>query len=355
MARFIYGGGGDGDIIRTTGVPYINASANVYDARTGGNPVTDLQNITGAAITSVTTDSFGQAIFFGPDNYISVLWLDFGSGVRWALSPKAVDLTATRAITVQRAADAAGASLTTKAALPYHAADPLEQALATKLDPLVIPRFASQAARDAAFPSPVTGDRCWRDDLQADQVYVTALAAWRTILFANRLGPTGAGSGSVSNTATETQLAGINCPGTVTAGATFRVTAYGTAIQAASTTPTLRFRLRVGGVSGVLLATNSYTAVTNASPTARPWQVTGHITVMSVGASGTWFGNLRSSSVFTSTTAADSTQPAVRVDGTATGTRDTTTTQTLALTAQWDVASASNVCTLYGWNWERIN
>lgn len=171
MARFLYGGGGDGDIIKPTGVPYINSAALVYNARAGGTQVTDLQDITGASVWQVTSDSNGQVIFYGPDAYIGVLWLDFGSGVRWALSPKAVDLAAARAITVQRAADAAAPSYTPKTHLPYNVKDPLEQMLTTALDPLVIPRFASFTDRDAAFPAPVNGDRCYRTDLTSDQVY----------------------------------------------------------------------------------------------------------------------------------------------------------------------------------------
>lgn len=182
MARFLFGAGGDGDIIKPTGTPFINATALVYNSRTGGTQITDLQSVAGGAISQVTTDSNGQVIFFGPDSFIGVLWLDFGSGssVRWALSPKAVDLAATQAITVQRAADAAAASLTAKGKLPFNAADPLEQALTTALDPLVIPRFATQAARDAAFPSPVNGDRCYRSDLLVDQVYTGS--AWTTLV-----------------------------------------------------------------------------------------------------------------------------------------------------------------------------
>lgn len=182
MARFLYGGGGDGDVIKPTGTPFLNTTALVYNSRSGGTLITDLQNISGTSIGQVTTDSNGQAIFFGPDNYIGTLWLDFGSGsgVRWALSPKAVDLAATRAIAVQRTADAATPSFTTKAHLPYNAADPLEQALATALDPLVIPRFATAAARDTAFPAPANGDRCYRTDLAADQVYTGT--AWVTLV-----------------------------------------------------------------------------------------------------------------------------------------------------------------------------
>jgi hypothetical protein len=353
VARFIYGGGGDGDIIKPTGVPYINAGANVFDARSGGSQISDLQNISGVAITSVTTDAFGQAIFYGPDNYIGVLWLDFGSGVRWAVSPKAVDLAATRAVAVQRAADAAATTPTTKAGLPYNAADPLEQALATALDPLVIPRFASPSARDAAFPSPQNGDRVWRTDLAAEQIYNGQLGLWRATSFAYNFGTVG-GSVTVSNTTTETVLATAAVPAGVVAGATYRITAYGTLIQAASTTPNISFRTKVGGISGTTMSSTLFTAASNASPAPRPWRAEGFITVVSTGTSGTWFGNLGTQSSITSTTSLNTADASVRTDGTTAVTRDTTVSQLLVLTAQWNTASTSNICVQYGWVWERI-
>lgn len=353
MTRFIYGGGGDGDIIKPTGVPFINAGANVFDARTGGTQITDLQNITGASITTITTDSFGQAIFYGPDNYIAPLWLDFGSGVRWALSPKAVDLAATRAIAVQRAADALTTTPTTKASLPYNTADPLEQALANALDPLVIPRFASVSARDAAFPSPVNGDRCWRNDLAAEQTFNGQIGLWRTTNFASSFGSVG-GTVVLSNSATETSLSAVSAPANIVAGATYRVTAYGTLIVAASTTPNVTFRLRIGGIPGVIAASNNYVAASTASPGLRPWKAEGMINVLTTGVSGTWFANLTSRSAITSTTTLNQADAALRTDGTAAITRDTTVTQSLTMSAQWSAASASNICTQHGWSWERV-
>jgi hypothetical protein len=353
MTRFIYGGGGDGDIIQPSGAPYANATASVYNARTGGTSVTDLQNMSGAAITTVTTDSYGQAIFYGPDAYIGVLWLSFGVGPRWAISPKAVDLASAQAIAVQRAADFTGASFTTKAALPYHANDPLEQALASKLDPLVIPRVASQAARDAAFPSPVSGDRCWRTDLNTEQTYNGSLGVWRSTSFATSFGSVG-GTVTVSNTATETALSGLSVPANSPAGATFRVTGYGNIIQAASTTPTVTFRLRVGGVGGTILGSGAFTAISNATPTLRAWRAVGHVTILTTGASGTWFGNLSTETSITSSGTLSSSDPAVRTDGTATATRDTTTLQSLHFGVQWGTASASNIVIQHGWFWERV-
>jgi hypothetical protein len=355
MTRFIYGGGGDGDIIKPTGVPYINATANVYDARTGGSQITDLQNMSGAGITIVTTDAFGQAIFYGPDNYIGTLWLDFGSGVRWGLSPKAVDLAAARSIAVQRASDAATPSYTQKAHLPYNANDPLEQALATALDPQVLPRFSSATARDAAFPSPQEGDRCYRTDIRIEQVYNASLASWCAASYAWALGASGGGSVVVSNTTTETQLSGATVPPNPVAGATFRVTAYGITQQAANTTPTINFRLRVGGVTGSALATTTFTAASDSSPSNRSWQVQGHVTLVSVGPLANWFGNLTGHSLITSTSVLNSTGASVRSDGSALITRTTVSSQVLSLSVQWDTASSSNTCTMYGCFWERVN
>jgi hypothetical protein len=206
MTRYLYGGGGDGDIIKVTGVPYINATALVYSARSGGTQITDLQDVGGLTIWQVTTDGVGQVLFYGPDNFIGVLWLDFGSGPRWALSPKAVDLAATQAITVQRAADAAAPAYTPRAHLPYNNSNPLGKNLALAMDPLVIPRFGSSAARDAAFPTPQNGDRCYRTDLHQDQLYgedglwtgLVGVSAWNqnAIVVSPASGTFGMGSGS---------------------------------------------------------------------------------------------------------------------------------------------------------------
>lgn len=178
MTRYLYGGGGDGDIIRTTGLPFANSSANVHTTRTGASPVTDLQNVSGAATTNITTDVNGQALFYGPDNYIGVLWLDFGVGVRWALSPKDVSAAALQAHAVQRAADLTAATRTKKAGLRTNVADPLLNALAGDLDPLVEPRFASASLRDDAFPAPADGDRCYRTDLHCAMRYHGGAGRW---------------------------------------------------------------------------------------------------------------------------------------------------------------------------------
>lgn len=354
MARYLYGGGGDGDIIQTTGLPYANAQATVWDARTGGSQITDLQTVSGTAVSSITTDGYGQAIFYGPDTYIATLWLQFASGPRWGLSPKAVDLAATRALVVQRSNDNTNPAKTVKAALPYSANAPLEQNLATTLDPLVIPRYASASARDAAFPSPTDGDRVHRTDLGCDQVFHGGMGSWRNHYFLNP-GSTGS-TKTVSGTTTETALCTVTLPANVIwAGASWRVTAWGTVVQAASTTPTITLRARIGGTTGPVLAANVYTAASNASPTTRSWRAELLLTVQTEGTSGTWFGTLSSRSTITSTGANTSSAPTALLDGTTAQTQDTTVASSAVLTAQWSASSASNSLVLDGWTTEQLH
>jgi hypothetical protein len=52
-----------------------------WTAQTGGTQVTDLQNMAGGAITTVSTDANGGFQFKGPDE-IYQLWMDSGIGAR---------------------------------------------------------------------------------------------------------------------------------------------------------------------------------------------------------------------------------------------------------------------------------
>lgn len=353
MARFLYGGGGDGDVIKPTGVPYISATAIVYDARTGGNPVTDLQNMAGAAITQVVTDTYGQAIFYGPDMFIGVLWLDFGSGVRWGLSPKAVDLAATKAISAQRAADNAGAAFTLKAALPYNANDPLEQALTTKLDPLVIPRFSSISARDAAFPVPVAGDRCYRTDTDMEQVYQGGQAQWR-----NRPAMTPSSfTTTLSNTIGETSLGALVIPGNnASTGATYRIRVFGTLTALTGTSPTFNWQFRIGGVGGSRMAQSGPRTPIVAGAANRIFIIEALATCLATGTSGQWFGVQQTTEAYSGggTGAAPYVAPTVIMDGTQPLTRDTTVSQTLTVSGQWGTADPGNICAVRGFIAERV-
>lgn len=181
MTRYLYGGGGDSEVNAPSGLPRASAPAQVYNARVGGTVVTDILDMAGSSLGgTVTTDSFGQAIFQGPDAYTQTLWLDYGTGPRWAVNPKDIDQAHAggQIITDQRTLDFSGRTFTTKAALPKNTADPLENSLATLLDPIVIPRFASASAMNTAFPSPADGDRCYRTDLHARMQYSSAVTRW---------------------------------------------------------------------------------------------------------------------------------------------------------------------------------
>lgn len=57
----------------------------VWDAATGGTQLTDLTTVTGSATESVTADSDGAVVFFGPDEVTS-LFVDFNYGRRYALT-----------------------------------------------------------------------------------------------------------------------------------------------------------------------------------------------------------------------------------------------------------------------------
>ena len=60
------------------------AVGTVWDALTGGTQLTDLTDLTGAPITTVTADSDGAVAFYGPDGATAV-YVDFGynCGRRW--------------------------------------------------------------------------------------------------------------------------------------------------------------------------------------------------------------------------------------------------------------------------------
>lgn len=182
MARNIYGASGAAQVVSLAGTPTL-AAATVKTARTGGTTVTDILNMAGANVAGVVTpDSRGQIIFQGPDNVTTTFWLDFGDGgPRWAVTP--VDFTSlvtSSIIARELAQNTAPGSATPKSAIPY-VNDTAFENMALALDPMVVPRFATQGARDTAFPAPADGDRCYRTDLHAFQTYrAMTTARWVT-------------------------------------------------------------------------------------------------------------------------------------------------------------------------------
>lgn len=65
------------------------AVGTVWDAATGGTQITDLEDPTGAAITTVTAAEDASVVFYGPDG-VTFLYVDFGYERRFALA--AMDL-----------------------------------------------------------------------------------------------------------------------------------------------------------------------------------------------------------------------------------------------------------------------
>lgn len=89
--RALYGGSGndvlvaiaaDGDLKPLTG------SFTAYPTFTGGTPITDLLTAASAVASTVTPDSRGRVMFYGPDAYTGSVWLQgTAGGLRWLVNP----------------------------------------------------------------------------------------------------------------------------------------------------------------------------------------------------------------------------------------------------------------------------
>jgi len=91
MARNLYGCTSADFTLTESGRVVAGATATVWTARTGGTQITDLTDLDGDAITSVTSDADGGIRFYGVDGDKDAYWLDTGTGARIAVRP--VDLT----------------------------------------------------------------------------------------------------------------------------------------------------------------------------------------------------------------------------------------------------------------------
>ena len=153
---------------------------------------------------------------------------------------------------------------------------------------------------------------------------------------------------AVANTTTETILVpNITIPGNyLQGGRVLRLTAVGRLSSTA--TPTVRFRLRLGGVGGTVIWDSGTITLNNG--TAALWKIEVLIQVRANGASGTVFavGDVVIGSAAAPTVASATGAPAHGVFGSAGDdtpaavTVDLTASQDLALTAQWSAAAAGN-------------
>ena len=89
MARNVYAATpADYVIDAGTGKPRSGVVVTIYDARTGGSQVTDLQDMSNGSQTTVTTDATGGFRFQGPDNEDDTLWASVpGNSNRYAIYP----------------------------------------------------------------------------------------------------------------------------------------------------------------------------------------------------------------------------------------------------------------------------
>lgn len=154
---------------------------------------------------------------------------------------------------------------------------------------------------------------------------------------------------TVANSSAETVIASDTVPANdVSVGAVFRIKGYGTLAVAAATTPSMTFRLRIGGVAGTLLM-NLAASTARSGMTDGVWTVEGTVTVLTTGGSGTWAPVIEA--IHNINTVAMT--PQIALPG-GSVTRDTTISNDLVLTAQWNTANASNTLTCRGFVAERV-
>lgn len=83
MARYLYAASpADYVVDATTGLPIPGAVVTVWSARSGGSQITDLQDLSGTAVSSVTANAQGFYAFYCPDSYTENVWLSTGTGDR---------------------------------------------------------------------------------------------------------------------------------------------------------------------------------------------------------------------------------------------------------------------------------
>lgn len=147
---------------------------------------------------------------------------------------------------------------------------------------------------------------------------------------------------TVANTTAETVIGTFTIPANdASTGGVYRAIVYGTA--STTGTPTITFRVRLGGLAGVLLGT--FTAITSASGlVSGGWAVNSNVFCVANGGSATWSAtNTLTSQIASLATGA--TQAAL-TNGTVT--KSSTVSNTLVITAQWSAASASNTASSTG-------
>lgn len=156
------------------------------------------------------------------------------------------------------------------------------------------------------------------------------------VVAANTTVPAG---NTVANTTTETNFAtNYTIPANdCQPGRVYRITAQGVWGDA-STAPTLNIRVKLGSTQ---IGSTGATSVTQTSQTNRTWRVEYAIVCQTTGGSGTVEGQ----GVFTRFNTNEQTSVLWGMTTTSAVTVNTTTSQTLQMSAQWGTADAANTIT----------
>ncbi|GDY74120.1 hypothetical protein SAV31267_036050 [Streptomyces avermitilis] len=80
MARHLFGLSPADVTVSQSGTSLVLQPGSVgtaWDARSGGTQITDLTDLSGTPITTVTSDSYSVIGFYGPDG-VTTIYLDFG-------------------------------------------------------------------------------------------------------------------------------------------------------------------------------------------------------------------------------------------------------------------------------------
>lgn len=154
---------------------------------------------------------------------------------------------------------------------------------------------------------------------------------------------------TVASTASEAVLALLNIPAAdAVAGAVYRIRAWGTA--AVTGTPTMTFRLRLGGVAGTSMG--AFGAITCRSAMSDgSWDVEALITCASTGASGTWNPVFKAGHNFVTNNTNFLQLGPVAAASTV---KDTTVSNDFVITGQWSASSPSNSIVCRGISAQRV-
>lgn len=147
---------------------------------------------------------------------------------------------------------------------------------------------------------------------------------------------------TVSNTTTETVLHAFTIAGSdASAGSVYAIKATGT-MDWTTGSPTVTFRVRMGGVSGATIASCTIACPSSASTAAPAWAVDGDAVCITTGSSGTWRGTIKALGGIVSGGFTAAANPATAGAPSSAITQSTTSTNDLVITAQWSAANASN-------------